>query len=481
MGLKLITAGLLFLFNPNFNIIDVFPDVIGLFLVSLGMAKLSRVNEDMNYANGMFIKLCGLEFLKLLSLGLLSSQDMTWYLLLSFVFGAVECLLFILAVNHFFNGFEKLAIKYDSSYILGTYNSQKGGEGTASKDRLNVVKNTFIGFYVVRNVFATLPEFTQIFKEDLYVNYLKFRPLLYLFGAAVTIIYSVFFIYRLISFMRGVKKDKAFIEKLTAEHDAFIVANSGYFTARRMRTVFIFISLAIILTANPTNDGLSVLPQLVTAVLITACAILVSKYNKKVLFSIIPAAAFGGLSVWVAILKDAYYVEALNVKFEDIFHLGFEEARSEFMFASNINLIVFALEIVAFAILMYYFGKTVISHVPSAAEEASFTEERKLIIISENEETLRKMIKLSNIFMYVALGLNLVINKLAIILGEFSAFVPDGYFDFAGTAYSWTVVLSVGAVVMWFVRVRMMLSFAKNEIYPVTYTWSLGDNNYDKK
>lgn len=473
MGLKLITIGLLFLFNPNLNIIDIFPDVIGIFLVSLGMAKLSRVNEDMNYSYGMFIKLCGLEFLKLLALGLISNNDITWYLLLSFTFGVIECLLFILAVNHFFNGFENLAVKYDSEFILSTYTTGK----KVKKDKIDRVKNTFIGFYIVRNAAATLPEFTQLIKEDLYVNYNAFRPLLYILGVTATLIYSVFFIYRLLSFMKGVRRDKPFMEKLTAEHDRFLQTNARYFISRRMRTVFIMLSLAVILTANPTSDGLSVIPQVVTAVFVAISAVLLAKESRKVLISLIPTGIFGGLSVWTAILKNNYYNETLNVKFEDIFYPGFESARSKFMFVSNINLIIFALEIVAFAILFSYLYKAIRSHIPSAAEESSFTEERKYIIISENEEKIAKMFKLSNILMYIALGLNLAINKLAIFLGDFSAFVPEGYFDIAGTVYSWIVVISVGMVVLWFVRARMIISFAKNEIYPVTYTWVLGNEN----
>ena len=170
-------------------------------------------------------------------------------------------------------------------------------------------------------------------------------------------------------------------------------------------------------------------------------------------------------------LVKAETYEDINVKFEDIFHTGFEEARSKFMLVSNINLIVFALEIIAFILLISAMFKVIRSHVPDAAAEASFTEERKNIIISENEVKLDKMFKLSNIFMYIALGLNLVINKLAIILGEFSAFVPEGYFDVAGTIYAWTVFISVVLVGWWFVRMRMIISFSKNELYAVTYMW----------
>ena len=122
MGITLITVGLLFLFNPMLSIIDIFPDVIGLFLVYLGMSKFSRVNEDMNYACRMFIRLCAIDFLKLLSLLLLNGTDLSWSLLLSFAFGVVECLIFIPAINHMFNGFEGLAVKYNSEFIFVTTN-----------------------------------------------------------------------------------------------------------------------------------------------------------------------------------------------------------------------------------------------------------------------------------------------------------------------------------------------------------------------
>ena len=92
---------------------------------------------------------------------------------------------------------------------------------------------------------------------------------------------------------------------------------------------------------------------------------------------------------------------------------------------------------------------------------------------------LDKMFKISNIFMYAALGLNLVINKLAVFLGEFSAFVPEGYFNLAGMIYSWTVFISVALVGCWFVRMRMIISFSKNELYAVSYMWGHGVKKTD--
>ena len=111
MGFGLITAGFIFLFNPNINIIDIFPDFIGLWLVCAGLTKMAQINADIMEARGLFFKLSIVELAKSLSIFLMYSQDNTRNLLLAFVFGIIECLLFTFALRSLFIGIENVGMR----------------------------------------------------------------------------------------------------------------------------------------------------------------------------------------------------------------------------------------------------------------------------------------------------------------------------------------------------------------------------------
>ena len=460
MGLTLIVIGLVFLFNPNFNIIDALPDFIGLVLVSIGMAKLSRINEDMRSSRKMFLTLTGVEFLKLLAIFLIRAQDKTWYLLLSFSFGIVECLVFIYAIIHMFNGFDWLAVKHDSSYILGLNNKK------STKDRSSGVKSTFIGFFVTRTLCATLPEFTLIIKENMYVDYTKFRPVLYILGALITLIYAVVYLVRLISFFRGIIKDKTFVASLEASNAEFLEKNKRYYIASKMRVVMLLYSIAILTTLNPTDDGLVKLPYAVAAIILIVAAVIFVFVNRKALFVLIPALPLAWFSVTNAQNKAAFYGK-LNTKFTDVFFIA--DAAERYAPLSNAALLENALMIVTFVVFGVLIISTVKKHLPEGISSIVLIEERKDIILAESKDRLNSLLKKHNAFAIIAFVLNFVNVKLALILGEYSAYTADGVLDIAGMGYQWLVVLTLVMTVLWFVSARKLNSFAGDNIYVVEY------------
>ena len=54
MSITAIITGLVFLFNPHINIIDILPDALGYGLVLYGILRISRVNVTMTEAAGRF-------------------------------------------------------------------------------------------------------------------------------------------------------------------------------------------------------------------------------------------------------------------------------------------------------------------------------------------------------------------------------------------------------------------------------------------
>ena len=114
MNLKLFFIGLLFLANPNINIIDIIPDFIGLGIVWFSITKISDLSSDIYIARRGVAKLFWTELAKLLSFIwlIIYSTDSGFFLVFTFIFTIIELIFFIPTINSFMNGTMILSTKY---------------------------------------------------------------------------------------------------------------------------------------------------------------------------------------------------------------------------------------------------------------------------------------------------------------------------------------------------------------------------------
>ncbi len=473
MGFTLICIGFLFLFNPNFNVIDIVPDFLGLFLVCLGSIRISRLSEDVKAGSKLYFILAFVELFKSLSLGLFSNNDPTWPLLLSFSFGVVECILFVYAASSFFTGIERLGVRYDSKFVLSTYSvltlryadddgKKKFRLCREKRDAITRVRSTAIAFFFARTAFAVIPELTELFTDNLYVDYRMFKPILNIFGAFVVLIWSVFFIVRIVSFFCGIIKDSDFNDKLKSAHKAFENDNVHYKTSIRMRISILAYFAAVLSSVNVNEDGLALIPLAVPAGFLIIGTVLLSFENKKALPALIPSVATVALSVYNTMLKSGYYTR--TAAFKDIFH--YEASLEKFTPVSNTMLLgylVFAVSFVYFGYLLY---RCMMGHVKDRlADESGMSENRISEIRAENEETLRIFGRTQAILMAAVLSINIINVKLSWVFGEISAYVRVGDADYAGAIYSLIITVCVILNVVWLFNVRKLSRFMKEAVY----------------
>ena len=129
MNLGYLLLGLVFLFNPNINVIDVLPDVIGCLFILKGLSKLSDLNRNIASARAKFRRLAWValfkSFVSLFTSGLLDKAlyemrlsilvelfDSTMVLVFVFVFGIFELLYMIPAFISLFEGIAFLEIRH---------------------------------------------------------------------------------------------------------------------------------------------------------------------------------------------------------------------------------------------------------------------------------------------------------------------------------------------------------------------------------
>lgn len=472
MGFGLISIGFVFLFNPNINIIDVIPDFIGLWLICIGLTKIAQINADLMEARGLFFKLSIVELGKFASILLLDSQDATRYLLLAFIFGIIECILFVLAIRSFFIGVENLGMKFSSKSVLASY-EKKTLKGKVKKDVSTRVSVTMIAFFFVRTICAIFPEFTEL-QDDSIISYKRviysnFKGIFYLLGIIIVVVFAVIYLKRTLSFFGSIRKDKDFIDTLKSSYNDFLTVNRNYHVSRIMKLVLVLYAIGAILTYSPTDDGLIKIPLILTAVTLIAISVCLSSVNKKALYAIIPAAITAVLSVIDFIKQDNFYVD--NTKFEDVFHI--ETARESFNVISNLALVEYILIFVAFLYLTNLIFTIGRDHIPYALSKNSVTLTPNSDEVEEIRGKYNRYSTVITVLMAGSLILYGVLTKIAIIAGEQAAFIDKNDINVPSIIFAWLSVGTNALTVAWFAAIMLFIGFAKNRIYGCVYNWSV--------
>ncbi len=307
MKIGYILAGMIFLFNPHINIIDVLPDVIGYILILHGLSKISDLERNLLSAKNKFLKLAWLSVAKLSCLLILPIFDETLYLIFTFCFGILEAIWMIPAFLDLFHGIGFLESRYtkhrtrhavgealrfggtldktdfeegrfyfevygktaqnaeypaDEEIVRlpsGTVTVCAAYEGFTARDEKKTpyyyesaeARVMSVLFVLIRAICACLPEVTALLGTgDSYVhsNYTNdYSGLRYLLEAALAVvagIVGIVWLVRMIRYFRVFMNDKPFLEALSAKYDAEILPNRALWVKRRTLSFCLFSTVA---------------------------------------------------------------------------------------------------------------------------------------------------------------------------------------------------------------------------------------------
>ena len=125
----------IFLFNPIISVFDIFPDVLGYFLIMKAFSKASYVYDNADETRQLFKTMSLISIFKLICLIILPFTDSTMALVFSFTFAIIE---FIFGISAFRRMFDTV------SYIY-----LRLGEDV-SVPKCEKLKRFTIAFFVVR-------------------------------------------------------------------------------------------------------------------------------------------------------------------------------------------------------------------------------------------------------------------------------------------------------------------------------------------
>ncbi len=224
MGIGLVIAGLIMLFNPVVIVVDVIPDAVGFFLITAGLTKMSCFIGKIEEARQTFLKLAFVEVVKLFSIVILPYASGSADVLLAFVFGLIEGFLFVPAVSNLFEGLSFAALWYGGTAVYAKRETVRGGK-TRTVETAAATKRYLIFFYLFRIAATLIPELTELQMYDnigtvdaRIVRMTTFKPLLYILFGTVTMIFAVIYIVKVVRFFGPVRRDKPFLEALTRKY-----------------------------------------------------------------------------------------------------------------------------------------------------------------------------------------------------------------------------------------------------------------------
>ena len=190
--LKLLIIATVFWFNPLVSNIDVLPDLVGYLLVLKAFSKSSYVYDYASDLCSSAKKMCIITGVKLFTVTMVSSLDLTMSLLMSFTFGVIEM---IFGIPFFIKLFDTIL------YIVPI-------ENTAAHEKESKIKRLTIVAFVSRLVLAILPDLTALSLDSAFtynadMSYIRFRPIFIVFSLVIAFVICVWWFVRIIYFLNS--------------------------------------------------------------------------------------------------------------------------------------------------------------------------------------------------------------------------------------------------------------------------------------
>ncbi|MBR2370947.1 MAG: hypothetical protein IKA82_02885 [Clostridia bacterium] len=341
--LGLLAFAAIFLFNPDFAVLDVLPDIVAYLLITVALKRFADINDKMEEARKRFLLMIYVSGAKLISLLLLfgvTDDYMRPYSLLLYpcVFGVVELILLVPAYKNLFEGITYLSTRNGGTRaFFYLYPIKSNRIRKVRRDAKNLTERTssFTLFFVVsKTVLSALPEFS-VLTSDTYdetgntIDLYDYIGLFRFVAVTVMLVIGTVWLVKFIRYVCFIKKDNALYKGLDLKYKNEIETNKGLFTVRRFGLAFTFLKLAAFFLIDFYVSYNNILPDCIYAVFAIVALLLLSPYVnvKKRNIAIGVTVAYGAVSLAASLIN--YNFNKLHAVFEAVFKS--EEAYDHYM------------------------------------------------------------------------------------------------------------------------------------------------------
>ncbi len=230
MGIGYILAGLIFLFEPFINIIDILPDFIGYLLILRGMAKMADVEYKLAQAKIKMTHALAVSLGRfgVMLLSFFAKFDNTLVLVFVFSFAVLELFFVLPAFKALFEGVDYLEMRFAPNGV--------------SKKTEDAAKLTPI-FLVVRSVCATLPELTALKTDYGYVtsggntNWTgTIRTMLIIICAAAALVFGIVWLSSMWKAFSEIRRNKPFMAYLEERYATEVLPDESRAIKRSVKS-----------------------------------------------------------------------------------------------------------------------------------------------------------------------------------------------------------------------------------------------------
>lgn len=275
MGIAFVIAGTIFLLNPNINIVDLLPDVIGYILIYRGLFRLSDMDDRIESARQKAKWLMFVSLFKIIFMLQLPSSSDSDVLLFTFCFAVVELLLIIPMLSEFFGGMNYLCSRYDNEAALKSESEAK----------------VFIYiFMILKNTLPLIPELFSLsdasygyeLNHDHYkhIHDMEVIKRIAIIGAfVIVLVCGVIMGAKFISYLNKIKNDKQFILRLSLYYRENILSDKTLWARRYQNLILTLFAVGIMFFNNIYLDTIPIIPDWMGYIFFLAGAFYLSKLN----------------------------------------------------------------------------------------------------------------------------------------------------------------------------------------------------------
>lgn len=293
-GLRMISVGMIFLFNPCINIIDVLPDVFGIMLILGGLGKFSELLQELGEAKKGFGKAAWVALIGFFAMFFSPSADDFTKLSLAIAVWLLECIFIVPAMKKLFSGTDDLRIRL----------CDRGNEETFSG--AGIFSEIFI---IARSALAILPLCVPLFfekKEEEIVSgggatsVDSAVRVMTVMCAVVSFVLGIVWLALSLKCMKELRSDEKFVSLATEKYNAEVATNTSLQKKRSVRRFAAVSAAAIPFLCGVPFGGKPLIPEfmfgIITAISVACAGELFSARKKKLyilcgMFSAVSAAS----------------------------------------------------------------------------------------------------------------------------------------------------------------------------------------------
>lgn len=271
--LGLVFAGLVFLANPNFNLLDIMPDFIGAILIMTGLSKIYMYDGNFEDARKSAKFLLWISLLRLVLCFFTTSGGRRDYLV---PFTFIICVLEAIYMISLFKGL----------YLGLEYTLMRSGSERLTKKTNEAFTMSFI-FVIGSRILEFAPQICEIYAQDAELDLsagASFKMSMaqmkmYVLGACLVCGFILGMIYLFITADTWIRviADKNYAPFLGSKYEEYLLCNREEYMASKISTIYFLVTLSFVFFFDFYIDGINIIPSAIGIIILTAAGLYLAK------------------------------------------------------------------------------------------------------------------------------------------------------------------------------------------------------------